>query len=94
MEIFLDTANLEAEGTMQLVSAWITKFGDQLNGLLEDNKLKDIRDKMKRIFQNDADIQTIDISAEHDEIGLGVEPFIYQCLDVTSLELSVLLGDL
>lgn len=30
----MDTANLEAEGTMQLVSAWITKFGDQLNGLI------------------------------------------------------------
>ena len=30
----MDTANLEAEGTMQLVSAWITKFGDRLNGLI------------------------------------------------------------
>ena len=30
----MDTANLEAEGTMQLVSAWITKFGDALNGLV------------------------------------------------------------
>ena len=30
----MDTANLEAEGTMQLVSAWITKFGDELNGLV------------------------------------------------------------
>jgi ribose transport system substrate-binding protein len=29
-----DTANLEAEGTMQLVSAWLTKFGDNLNGLV------------------------------------------------------------
>ncbi len=30
----MDTANLEAEGTMQLVAAWITKFGDKLNGLI------------------------------------------------------------
>ena len=30
----MDTANLEAEGTMQLVSAWITKFGDDLKGLV------------------------------------------------------------
>ena len=29
-----DTANLEAEGTMRLVSAWITKYGDELNGLV------------------------------------------------------------
>ncbi len=29
-----DTANLEAEGTMQLVSAWLTKFGDDLKGLV------------------------------------------------------------
>ncbi len=30
----MDTANLEAEGTMQLVSAWNTKFGDELEGLV------------------------------------------------------------
>ena len=30
----MDTANLEAEGTMQLVSAWITKYGDELKGLI------------------------------------------------------------
>ena len=30
----MDTANLEAEGTMQLVSAWITKFGDELKGVV------------------------------------------------------------
>ncbi len=30
----MDTANLEAEGTMQLVSAWLTKFGDKLEGLI------------------------------------------------------------
>jgi len=30
----MDTANLEAEGTMQLVSAWITKFGANLKGLV------------------------------------------------------------
>ncbi|MFC1650175.1 sugar ABC transporter substrate-binding protein [Candidatus Latescibacterota bacterium] len=30
----MDTANLEAEGTMQLVSAWLTKFGDELKGLV------------------------------------------------------------
>jgi ribose transport system substrate-binding protein len=30
----MDTANLEAEGTMQLVSAWLTKFGSELNGLV------------------------------------------------------------
>lgn len=30
----MDTANLEAEATMQLVGAWITKFGDRLNGLI------------------------------------------------------------
>ena len=30
----MDTANLEAEGTMQLVSAWLTKFGDKLKGLV------------------------------------------------------------
>ncbi len=30
----MDTANLEAEGTMQLVSAWITKFGHELKGLI------------------------------------------------------------
>jgi ribose/xylose/arabinose/galactoside ABC-type transport system permease subunit/ABC-type sugar transport system substrate-binding protein len=32
--LVMDTANLEAEGTMQLVSAWITKFGDELKGLV------------------------------------------------------------
>jgi len=30
----MDTANLEAEGTMQLVSAWLTKFGSDLKGLV------------------------------------------------------------
>ena len=30
----MDTANLEAEGTMQLVSAWLTKYGDELKGLI------------------------------------------------------------
>jgi ribose transport system substrate-binding protein len=30
----MDTANLEAEGTMQLVSAWLTKYGDELKGLV------------------------------------------------------------
>ena len=35
-------------------------LGDQLNRLLEETKLAEIRDKMKRIFQNDADIRTID----------------------------------
>ena len=30
----MDTANLEAEGTMQLVSAWLTKYGDRLGGLV------------------------------------------------------------
>ncbi|NIA14176.1 MAG: substrate-binding domain-containing protein [Nitrospiraceae bacterium] len=30
----MDTANLEAEGTMQLVSAWLSKFGDELKGLV------------------------------------------------------------
>jgi len=30
----MDTSNLEAEGTMQLVSAWITKFDRALNGLI------------------------------------------------------------
>jgi ribose transport system substrate-binding protein len=30
----MDTANLEAEGTMQLVSAWLAKFGDDLKGLV------------------------------------------------------------
>ena len=30
----MDTANLEAEATMQLVAAWITKFGDELKGLV------------------------------------------------------------
>ncbi|MBN1817573.1 MAG: substrate-binding domain-containing protein [Sedimentisphaerales bacterium] len=30
----MDTANLEAEGTMQLVSAWLTLYGDQLQGLV------------------------------------------------------------
>ena len=30
----MDTANLEAEGTMTLVSAWITMFGDDLKGLV------------------------------------------------------------
>lgn len=29
-----DTANLETEGTMQLVSAWLTKYGDELKGLV------------------------------------------------------------
>jgi ribose transport system substrate-binding protein len=29
-----DTANLETEGTMQLVSAWLIKYGDRLNGLI------------------------------------------------------------
>ncbi len=32
--LVMDTANLEAEGTMQLVSAWLTKYGDQLKGLI------------------------------------------------------------
>ena len=30
----MDTANLEAEGSMQLVAAWITKFGNELSGLV------------------------------------------------------------
>jgi len=30
----MDTANLEAERTMQLVSAWLTKYGDKLKGLV------------------------------------------------------------
>jgi len=30
----MDTANLEAEGTMQLVSAWLTKFDKELKGLI------------------------------------------------------------
>ena len=30
----MDTANLEAEGTMQLVASWITKYGDDLQGLI------------------------------------------------------------
>jgi ribose/xylose/arabinose/galactoside ABC-type transport system permease subunit/ABC-type sugar transport system substrate-binding protein len=30
----MDTTNLEAEGTMQLVSAWLTKYGNQLKGLV------------------------------------------------------------
>lgn len=30
----MDTANLEAEGTMQLVSAWLTKYGERLKGLV------------------------------------------------------------
>lgn len=30
----MDTANLEAEPTMQLVSDWITKFGDELKGII------------------------------------------------------------
>ena len=30
----MDTANLEAEGTMQLVSAWLTKYGDELRGVI------------------------------------------------------------
>ena len=30
----MDTANLEAEGTMQLVSAWLTKYGNELKGLV------------------------------------------------------------
>ena len=29
----MDTANLETEGTMQLVSAWLTKYGKDLKGL-------------------------------------------------------------
>ena len=32
--LVMDTANLEAEGTMQMVSAWLTKYGDELNGLV------------------------------------------------------------
>lgn len=30
----MDTANLEAEGTMQLVSAWLTKHGSELKGVI------------------------------------------------------------
>lgn len=30
----MDTANLEAEGTMQLVSAWLKKYGGELNGVI------------------------------------------------------------
>ena len=32
--LVMDTANLQTEGTMQLVSAWLTKYGDQLKGLV------------------------------------------------------------
>ena len=32
--LVMDTANLEAEGTMQLVSAWLTKYGEKLKGLV------------------------------------------------------------
>ena len=32
--LVMDTANLEAEGTMQLVSAWLIKYGDELKGLV------------------------------------------------------------
>ncbi len=32
--LVMDTANLETEGTMQLVSAWLIKYGDKLNGLV------------------------------------------------------------
>jgi len=32
--LVMDTANLEAEGTIQLVSAWLTKYGDELKGLV------------------------------------------------------------
>lgn len=32
--LVMDTANLEAEGTMQLVSAWLTKYGERLKGLV------------------------------------------------------------
>jgi len=32
--LVMDTANLETEGTMRLVSAWLTKYGDKLNGLV------------------------------------------------------------
>ena len=32
--LVMDTANLEAEGTMQLVSAWLTKYGNELKGLV------------------------------------------------------------
>jgi DNA-directed RNA polymerase subunit beta len=35
-------------------------LGDQLNDLLAQKNLSEIREKMKRIFQNDADIETID----------------------------------
>jgi ribose transport system substrate-binding protein len=30
----MDTANLEAEGTMQLVSAWLKKYGNELKGVI------------------------------------------------------------
>ncbi len=30
----METANLEAEGTMQLISTWITKYGDELKGII------------------------------------------------------------
>ena len=32
--LVMDTANLEAEGTMQLVSAWLIKYGEELKGLV------------------------------------------------------------
>jgi len=35
-------------------------LGDQLNHLLAESNLTEIRDKMKRIFQDDADLKTID----------------------------------
>ena len=35
-------------------------LGDQLNGLLAENNLSEIREKMKRIFQDDADLKAID----------------------------------
>jgi len=35
-------------------------LGDQLNRMLEEQKLDDIRDKMKRIFQNAADLEVIE----------------------------------
>ncbi len=32
--LVMDSSNLEAEGTMQLVSAWLIKYGDELKGLV------------------------------------------------------------
>ncbi|MFA6243601.1 MAG: substrate-binding domain-containing protein, partial [Candidatus Hydrogenedentales bacterium] len=52
----MDTSNLETEGTMQLVGAWIAKFGPELKGLIlagDDFPLTGALEAMKKAGRQD-----------------------------------------